>query len=133
MPSVLVDNPWNTARTQVRPGARRPPLEDTFAVGGMAAALPPLPWVANPLGNEGSASDNGLPMDPTVALTHPPLSASASASPVASTAPHLPSLGLDALLGISPLSAVGEESELEHSGISDEMDPLGVGMRYVSV
>jgi myotubularin-related protein 6/7/8 len=129
MLSVLVDNPWNTARTQVRPGAR-PPLEDAFAVGGMAAALPPLPQVVDPLGNESSASHNGLPADPTVALPSAPLSASASASPVASvasTAPHTPSL--DARLGISPSSAVGEAPKLEHPGISEEMDPLGVGIR----
>jgi hypothetical protein len=129
MHSVLVDNPWNTARTQVRPGAR-PPLEDAFAVGGMGAALPPLPQVVDPLGNESSASHNGLPADPTVALPSAPLSASASASPVASvtsTAPHMPSL--DARLGISPSSAVGEAPKLEHSGISEEMDPLGVGIR----
>ena len=126
MPSVLVDNPWNTARTQVRPGARRPPLEDSFAVGGMAAALPPLPRVVDPLGNESSASDSGLPLDPTIALPSTPLSASTSASPVVSTTPHEPSL--DAPLGISPSSAVGEAPKLEHSGISEEMDPLGVGM-----
>ena len=127
MPSVLVDNPWNTTRTQVRPGARRPPLEDTFAVEGMAASLPPLPRVTDPLGNESSASDNGLPADPTVALPPSPLSASVSASPVASTAPHASSL--DAPLGIPPSSAVGEEPKLKHSGISEEMDPLGVGIR----
>ncbi|KAF8489799.1 protein-tyrosine phosphatase-like protein [Russula emetica] len=127
MPSVLVDNPWNTARTQVRPSARHPPLEDAFAVGGMAAALPPLPRVVDPLGNESSASLNGLPADPTVALPPAPLSTSASASPVASTAPHAPSL--DAPLGISPSSAVSEAPKLEHSGISEEMDPLGVGIR----
>ena len=124
MPSVLVDNPWNTARTQVHPGGRPPPLEDAFAVGGMAAALPPLPRIVGPLGNESSASHNGLPADPTVALPPAPLSTSASASPVASQAPSL-----DAPLGISPSSAVGEAPKLEHSGISEEMDPLGVGMR----
>jgi myotubularin-related protein 6/7/8 len=118
MPSVLVDNPWNTARMQARPGARRPPLEDAFAVGGMAAGLPALPrvGVVDPLGNESPASDNGLPADPTVALPPSPLSASVSASPVASTAPPL---------GTSPSSAVGEASKIEHS---EEMDPLGVGM-----
>ena len=127
MPSVLVDNPWNTARTQARSGARRSPLEDAFAVGGMAAELPPRPRIVVPLGNEGSASHNGMPMDPTVALPPAPLSASASASPVASTAPHAPSL--DASLEISSSIAAGEASKLEHSGISEEMDPLGVGMR----
>ena len=126
MPSVLVDNPWNTARTQALPSTRRPPLEDAFAVGGMAAALPPLPRVVVPLGNESSTSDNGLPPDPTVALPPSPLSTSVSVSPVASTAPHVPSF--DAPLGISPSSAVGEAPKLELSGISEEMDPLGVGM-----
>jgi myotubularin-related protein 6/7/8 len=126
MPSVLVANPWNTARTQARPGARRPPLEDAFAVGGIAAALPPLPQVVDPLGNESPASDNGLPADPTVALPPASLSRSVSASPVASTAPQAPSL--DAPLGISPSSAVGEAPKLELSGISEDMDPLGVGM-----
>jgi myotubularin-related protein 6/7/8 len=127
MPTVLGDNPWNTARTQVRGGARRPPLEDAFAVGGMAAALPPLPRVVNPLGHESSTSHNSLPADPTVALPPTPLSASASENPVASTAPHAPSL--EAPLGISPSSAVGEAPKLEYSGISEDMDPLGVGMR----
>jgi len=127
MPSVLVDNPWNTARTQVRPGARRLPVEDAFAVGGIAAALPPLPPVADPLGNESSALPNGFPADPTVALPPAPLSASASASPVASIAPHAPSL--DAPLGVSPSSAVGEAPKLEHPGSTEEMDPLGVWIR----
>ena len=126
IPSVLVDNPWNTARTQALTSARRPPLEDAFAVGGMAAALPPLPRVVVSLGNESSVSDNGLPADPTVALPPPPLSTSVSVSPVASTAPHVPSL--DAPPGVSPSSAVGEAPKLELSGISEEMDPLGVGM-----
>ena len=129
MPSVLVDNPWNTARTHVQGGARRPPLEDAFAVGGMAAALPPLPRVVDPLGNESSTSHNGLPADPSVALPPAPLSASASASasPIAPTAPRVPSL--DAPLGISPSSADSEAPKLELSGISEEMDPLGVGIR----
>ena len=83
MPTVLVDNPWNTARTQVRGGAQRPPLEDAFEVGGMAAALSPPPRVVDPLGNESSVSHNSLPADPTVALPPAPLSASASGSPVA--------------------------------------------------
>ncbi|KAN0103897.1 Protein-tyrosine phosphatase-like protein [Russula decolorans] len=106
MPSVLVDNPWNTA------------------LGGMAAALPPLPRVVDPLGNESSASYNGLPADPSVALPPAPLSASASASPIA-PAPHLPSLD-------APSSAVGEAPKLELSGISEEMDPLGVGIRKMA-
>ena len=126
MPPVIADNPWNTARTQVRPGGRRLPLEDAFAVGGMAAELPPLSRVVDPLGNESSASHNGLPVDPSVALPPAPLSTSASASPLASPAPHVPSL--DAPLGISPSSAVGEAPKLEHSGHSEEMDPLGVGI-----
>jgi hypothetical protein len=49
--SVLVDNPWNTTRTPSRPTARRPPLGDAFAVGGLEASLPPLPSPASdPLG-----------------------------------------------------------------------------------
>ena len=126
MPSVLVNNPWNTTRTQVRPDARHPPLEEAFAVGGMAAALPPLPRVEDRSGNESPASHNGLPADPTVALPPAPLSVSASASPVASTAPHAPTL--DAPLGTSPSSAIGEAPKLKHPGISEEMDPLGVGI-----
>ncbi|KAF8470480.1 phosphatases II [Russula ochroleuca] len=128
VPSVLVDNPWNTARTQARPGARLP-LEDAFAVEGMATALPPLPRVG-PLDIEASTSHHSLPVDPTVAL--PPaslrgMSAPASASPAASTAPHTP--GLDAPLGSSSSSAIGEAPKLELSGSSGEMDPLGVGIR----
>ncbi|KAI9509600.1 phosphatases II [Russula earlei] len=65
MPSVLVDNPWDTARVPARPspGARRPPLEDAFAVGEMARTLPSLSPSRgiDRLGIE-------LPVDPTVAL-----------------------------------------------------------------
>jgi hypothetical protein len=121
IPSVLVDNPWNTARTQVRPGARDPLLGDAFAVEGMAAALSPLPGVVDPPGREASASHHSLPADPTVAL--PP----ALESPAASTASHAP--GLDAPVGSSSSSVVGEAPKLELSGSSEEMDPLGVGMQ----
>ena len=128
VPSVLVDNPWNTARTQARPDARLP-LEDAFAVEGMAAALPPLPRAVDPPDRESSASHHGLPVDPTVAL--PPaslrgMSAPVSTSPAASAALH--TQGLDASLGSSS-SAVGEAPRLELSGSSGEMDPLGVGIR----
>lgn len=126
VPSVLVDNPWNTARTQARPGARLP-LEDAFAVEGMAAALPPLLRAVDPLDLEASASHHGLPVDPSVALPPASLRAPVSAGPAASIATHTP--GLDASLGSSPSSAVGEAPKLELSESSGEMDPLGVGIR----
>jgi hypothetical protein len=47
--TVLVDNPWNAARTPSRPTTRRPPSEDAFAVGGLDASLPPLPSPASDL------------------------------------------------------------------------------------
>jgi len=127
MPSVLMDNPWNTTRRQVRPSVRRTAAEDAFAVEGMAAALPPLPRVVDPVSKEASISDHGLPADPTIALPRASPSASASASPVASIASHPP--GIDAPLGSSPSSAVGEALKVEQSGISEKMDPLGVGMQ----
>jgi hypothetical protein len=138
MPSAFVDNPWNTGRMQGRSGARLgdPLLEDAFAVGGMAAALPPPIGVVDPPGKEASASHYALPADPTVAL--PPAlsrgmsaSAPASVSPAASTASHAP--GLDGPPGSSSSSsAVGEAPKLEElsgSSGSGEMDPLGVGMQ----
>ena len=127
VPSVLVENPWNTARPQVRANARRPPLEDAFAVGGMAASLPHLPQVLDTQGTEASASHHSFPADPTVALPPAPsrgMSAPASPASTPSRAPRL-----DAPLGSSPSSAVGEAPKLELSGSSGEMDPLGVGMQ----
>ena len=124
MPSVLVENPWNTARTQAR---QRPPLEDAFAVGGMAKSLPSLPRVVDTQGIETPGPHHGLPVDPTIALPPAPLrSMSASASPAASPVSHAP--GLDAPL-VSSSSAVGEAPRLELSESSGEMDPLGVGIR----
>ena len=128
VPSVLVENPWNTARQQVRTSARRPPLEDAFAVGGMAASLPSLPQLVDTQGTEASTSHHGFPADPTVALPPAPSRGmSAPGSPAASTASRAPRL--DAPLGSSPSSAVGEAPKLELSGSSGEMDPLGVGMQ----
>ena len=124
VPSVLVENPWNTARTQAR---QRPPLEDAFAVGGMATSLPSLPRVVDTQGIKTPGSHHGLPADPTIALPPAPLrSMSTSSSPAASPASQAPSL--DAPL-VSSSSAVGEAPKLEQSESSGEMDPLGVGIR----
>jgi len=143
IPSVLVDNPWNTtARTQARPSARRPPLEDAFAVGGMEAALPPLP-PPDPLGIATSTSHDhdhhSLPADPYVALpttirtrstSSRGLSASASsASSGAAAPPPPPDASLDAFLG-SPSSATDGSAapKVELGDSSEKMDPLGVGI-----
>jgi len=138
IPSVLVDNPWNTSRTPARPSPRRPSLEDAFAVGGMEAALPTLPPSADPLGLAGTHSHtdrHGLPADPTVALprTSPRgLSASASseASSAAAATPPSPGVIPNAVMGSPSSAADGEApSKIESGGSSQEMDPLGVGMR----
>jgi len=153
IPSVLVDNPWNTSRTPARPSARRLPLEDAFAVGGMEAALPALPPSADPLGMASKSTSHGpsdsdhhgLPADPTVALpmTAVPartlaasssrgLSASASseASSAAAAPPPPSGVILDAVMGSSLSAADGEaQPRIESGGSSQEMDPLGVGMQ----
>jgi myotubularin-related protein 6/7/8 len=152
IPSVLVDNPWNTARMPPRPTARRPPLEDAFAVGGLDASLPPLPSPASdPLGMAGASTastshdhdHHGLPVDPFVALPTAAVhvgprsaaslgssaSVSSAAAPSAPPPPHAGSL--DASSGTS--SSAGDDEvgpKIELSGINpEEMDPLGVGMR----
>jgi len=148
IPSVLLDNPWNTARMPPRPAARRSPLEDAFAVGGLDAALPPLPSPADLLGIASAAGTStshvlhGLPADPSVALppaavhggTHSAasrdISASASSAAAALGPPPPPrphARSLDASLGSSPSAADDDEAapRIELS-ISEEMDPLGV-------
>ena len=110
IPSVLVDNPWNTSRAPVRPSPRRAPLEDAFAVRGMAAALP-SPSGVDQLGIEGPSSRH---RHPTLALSIHSSSAS-SASPVTGQGP-------DAALGPSSSAAASETPKIEFS------DPLGVGM-----
>ncbi len=134
IPSVLVDNPWNTtARTPARPSARRPPSEDAFAVGGMEAALPPLP-PPDPL----SIATSTFPADPYVALptttrtrsmSSRGLSAPASASSGAAAPPPPPDASLDAFLG-SPSSATDGSAapKVELGDSSEKMDPLGVGI-----
>jgi hypothetical protein len=150
MPSVLLDNPWNTARMPPRPAApaRRPPLEDAFAVGGLDAALPPLPSSASdPLGIASAAGTStphalrGLPADPSVAL--PPAavhdgtdSAASASSAAAALGPPLPppplplARSLDASVGSRSSGGDDEAApRIELSGISEGMDPLGVVMR----
>ena len=125
-PSVLMENPWNTARPQVRVNARHP--RKPLAVGGMPASLPPFPQVVDSQGTEAFTSHHSLPADPTVAL--PPVSLramSAAASPAASTVSRAP--GLDAPLGSSSSSTVGEAPKFELSGSSGEMGLLDVGMQ----
>ncbi|KAH9989088.1 protein-tyrosine phosphatase-like protein [Russula compacta] len=110
IPSVLVDNPWNTARPS--PSARRPPLEDAFAVERERMALP-RPR-ADPLGGRGVSDSHhhGLLADPFVALP-------ANTAAARSAADTPPGQGL----------AAGEAPKIEISGSSEEMDPLGVGIR----
>ncbi|KAI0253526.1 protein-tyrosine phosphatase-like protein [Lactifluus subvellereus] len=132
MPSVLVDNPWNTSR------ARSAPLKDPFAVEGMVAALPSSPR-SDPLGSVTPGSGRGLPADPSVALPAVTAPARPSASlrgstlnTVAAAGPPR-TLGQDASVAASsalppPSSAAGEAPKLNLVGNSEEMDPLGVGM-----
>jgi len=109
IPSVLVDNPWNTSRAAARASSRRAPLEDAFAVRGMAAALP------SPLDQLVTETPSPHHRDPTIAL--PILSSSAS-----STSPT----GQDPDTSLGPSSSAAATSELPKTEFSD---PLGVGMR----
>lgn len=145
IPSVLVDNPWNTSRPPAHPSARRSPLEDAFAVGGMEAALPTLPPSADPLGtptSHGHSDHHGLPADPTVTLpvavvpastrsaSSRGLSGSASSEMSSAAAAPPPPSGviLDGGMGSSN-AADGEAPSKIESGGSSQMDPLGVGIR----
>ncbi|KAI9467409.1 phosphatases II [Lactarius psammicola] len=119
IPSVLVDNPWNTARAQARAASRsQQPLGDPFAADGLAAALPRADL---------APAGSGLPADPSVALPSVVVSVkpAAAASRVHTTDPG------DALVLSSTTSlsgAVGEAPKLSASSTAEEMDPLGVGM-----
>ncbi len=119
IPSVLVDNPWNTARAQARAASRsQQPLGDPFAVDGLDAALPRA---------DQAPAGSGLPADPSVALPAAvvPVRSAAAASHVHTTDPG------DALVLSSTASssgAVGEAPKLSASSTAEEMDPLGVGM-----
>ena len=91
----------------------------------MAASLPPFHQVVDTQGTEAFASHYSLPADSALALLPASLrTMSAPASPAASTAWRAPVL--DAPLGSSSSSAVGEAPKLELSGSSGEMDLLGV-------
>lgn len=113
MPSVLVDNPWNTTRAQARAASRsQQSLGNPFVVNvnGPAEALPRADLA--PVGS-------GLPADPSVALP------GAIASHVHTSDPG------GALVSSSTASspgAVGEAPKLPAIPTAEEMDPLGVGM-----
>ncbi|KAH8984042.1 phosphatases II [Lactarius akahatsu] len=115
IPSVLVDNPWNTARAQARAAERQESQGDPFAAHGLAVALP----------RAGQAP--GLPVDPSVALPSSPV----PVKPVAVTSHvHTADPG-DALVLSSTTSssgAVDETPKVPASSSAEEMDPLGVGM-----
>ncbi|KAH9956604.1 protein-tyrosine phosphatase-like protein [Russula dissimulans] len=112
IPSVLVDNPWNTSRAPVRPSPRRAPVEDAFAVRGMNAALPSLSEVDDPLpvGIEASGSHYGNPT--SLALPTSPAATRTREGPDGSLGPSS-----------SGASETPKKIEFELS------DPLGVGMR----
>jgi myotubularin-related protein 6/7/8 len=110
IPSVLVDNPWNTTRVQARAAASRSQrqlLGDPFTVEEPVAALPRADLV--PAGS-------GFPADPSVALP----GAAVISDP--GDALVLPS-------SASSSGAVDEAPKLPvSSSTEEEMDPLGVGM-----
>lgn len=120
IPSVLVDNPWNTARAQARAASRsqqQQPRGDPFVVDELAAALPRADRLA-PAGS-------GFPVDPSVSLP-----AAAKPAAVASRV-HMSDPG-DSLVLSSPsalpLGAADEVPKLPASSTEEAMDPLGVGM-----
>ncbi|KAI0291199.1 protein-tyrosine phosphatase-like protein [Multifurca ochricompacta] len=129
MPSVLVANPWNTARVQ----SGRPPLGNAFGVEEMAAALP------SPLSSARADRLGGFPADPTVALPAAadsskafaplPSPSSASARNAGAVPPHIPtspslllSSSSSSLTGVAGMAPKSPETS------SEEMDPLGVGI-----
>ena len=114
MPSVLVDNPWNT--TRVRAASRgQQPQGDPFVADELAAALPRA--------DRAPTDSTTLPADPFVALP-------VAAVPVPTTHLNTADPG-DALVlssTASPASAVSEAPKLPVDSTAEEMDPLGVGM-----
>ena len=132
IPSVLIDNPWNTSR------ARRAPQKDPLAAEGMIAALPSSPLSDPPPGLVTPGSGRGLPADPSVALAALTAPSRPSASSRGSTLNIAAAAGprtssQDASVAVSPAlpspsSAGGEAPQLNLAGNSEEMDPLGVGM-----
>ena len=113
IPSVLVDNPWNTARAQARAASRSQTQlllrGDPFVVDGLPGA-DPVP------------AGSGFPPDPSVAL---PVKPAAVGSHVFTTDPG------DALVLSSTASSSGaadEAPKLPEISTGEEMDPLGVGM-----
>ncbi|KAH9980851.1 protein-tyrosine phosphatase-like protein [Lactifluus volemus] len=112
IPSLLVDNPWNSLRAPSRTtGARRAPL--------MSTALPRTDSL--PSGSTTSRSGSGLPIDPSVALPTPvkPSVSSRGTTLNATTTSDLYTFVAPAV-SLSPSASAGN---------SEEMDPLGVGMR----
>ncbi|KAI9445984.1 phosphatases II [Lactarius indigo] len=109
IPSVLVDNPWNTARAQARADERRQQLQgDPFATHGLAAALPVDPSVALP------NSSPPLLVKPAAVTSH------------VHTADPGDALVLSSMASSS--SAVDETPKVPAGSTAEEMDPLGVGM-----
>ena len=113
MPSVLVDNPWNTTR---RAAASRS-LPDPFVVDELAATLP-----------RAAAADrapSSLPADPSVALPVP-------VKPAVVSTPHLHTADPGDAPVLSSTGSVSEAPKLPavsaSSSTAEDMDPLGVGM-----
>lgn len=112
MPSVLVDNPWNTTRRATM--SRSQP--DPFVVDELAATLP-----------RAAAADrapSSLPADPSVALPVP-------VKPAVVPTPHLHTADQGDAPVLSSTGSVSEAPKLpvvSTSSTAEEMDPLGVGM-----
>jgi myotubularin-related protein 6/7/8 len=128
VPSLLVDNPWNTLRAPLRTtGARRVPLVDPFAVDEMSTALPRI----DPIQSRSTTSGSGLPIDPSVALPTPvkPSVSSHGTTSNATTTPRLDTVVASPTPAVSSSSsASGEAPKSKVAGNSEEMDPLGVGI-----
>jgi myotubularin-related protein 6/7/8 len=104
IPSVLVDNPWNSTRRAA--ASRSQP--DPFGVDELAATLPRAdrPHVGS--------SNTSLPADPSVALPSP--------------TPHLHSANPGDALVVSSTGSSSEAPKLPEIETGEEMDPLGVGI-----
>ncbi|KAF8263066.1 protein-tyrosine phosphatase-like protein [Lactarius quietus] len=118
MPSVLVDNPWNTTRAAL--SGQQSPLRDPFVADELAAALPRA--------DRAPAGGSRLPADPSVAL---PVAAVPVKSAVAPS-PHLQNRDPSGapVLSSSGTVRVSEAPKLPASSstVAEDMDPLGVGM-----
>jgi myotubularin-related protein 6/7/8 len=108
IPSVLVDNPWNTTR-RAAPSLSQP---NPFVVDKLAATLP-----------SADRAPKVLPADPSVALPVVPTKSAALVS-----TPRLHTAGPGDALVVSSTGSGSEAPKLPEIETTEAMDPLGVGM-----